>query len=46
LAEHLAGFKIPAHVWFRDEQLPRIATGKIFKRELKAVYTEQLAASA
>jgi long-chain acyl-CoA synthetase len=46
LAEHLAGFKIPAHVWFRGEQLPRIATGKIFKRELKAVYTEQLAASA
>ena len=46
LAENLAGFKIPARVWFRDEQLPRIATGKIFKRELKAVYGKQLAASA
>jgi acyl-CoA synthetase (AMP-forming)/AMP-acid ligase II len=42
LAEHLAAFKIPAHVWFRDEQLPRIASGKIFKRQLKAQYTEQL----
>jgi long-chain acyl-CoA synthetase len=42
LAEHLAAFKIPAQVWFRDEQLPRIASGKIFKRHLKAQYTEQL----
>ena len=38
LAEHLASFKIPAHIWFRDEQLPRIASGKIFKRQLKADY--------
>jgi acyl-CoA synthetase (AMP-forming)/AMP-acid ligase II len=36
LKNHLAGFKIPAHVFFREEQLPRIATGKIFKRQLKA----------
>lgn len=43
LAEHLAGFKIPVHVWFRDEQLPRIASGKIFKRQLKADYTAELA---
>ena len=42
LAEHLAGFKIPAHIWFRDEQLPRIASGKIFKRQLKADYAAQL----
>jgi long-chain acyl-CoA synthetase len=44
LAEHLAGFKLPAHIWFRSEQLPRIASGKIFKRQLKADYAAQLAA--
>jgi acyl-CoA synthetase (AMP-forming)/AMP-acid ligase II len=43
LREHLASFKVPAHIWFRDEQLPRIASGKIFKRELKAQYSEALA---
>jgi long-chain acyl-CoA synthetase len=42
LAEHLASFKIPAHIWFRTEQLPRIASGKIFKRELKAIYSEKI----
>jgi len=46
LAEHLAGFKIPAHIWFLDEKLPRIASGKIFKRELKAVYSQEIAATA
>ena len=45
LAEHLAVFKIPAHVWFHDEQLPRIASGKIFKRQLKADYAAELASS-
>lgn len=45
LAEHLAGFKIPAHIWFRTEQLPRIASGKIFKRQIKADYAVELAAS-
>ena len=42
LQEHLAGFKIPAHVFYRTEQLPRIASGKIFKRQLKADYTAEL----
>ena len=42
LANHLAAFKIPAHIWFRSEKLPRIASGKIFKRELKAIYSEQI----
>ena len=46
LAEHLAGFKIPAHSWFRAEQLPRIASGKIFKRQLKADYAAELAANS
>ncbi len=42
LADHLAGFKIPAHIFFRTEQLPRIASGKIFKRQLKADYAAEL----
>ena len=42
LAAHLAGFKIPAHIWFRTEQLPRIASGKIFKRQLRTDYAAQL----
>ncbi len=42
LGGHLAGFKIPAHVWFLDDKLPRIASGKIFKRQLKAEYAAQL----
>jgi acyl-CoA synthetase (AMP-forming)/AMP-acid ligase II len=45
LAPHLAAFKLPAHVWFRSESLPRIASGKIFKRQLKADYASELAAS-
>ena len=33
--ERLAGFKVPSRVVFVDEQLPRGATGKILKRELR-----------
>ena len=36
VARHLAKFKVPAHVWIQTEQLPRIASGKIFKRGLRA----------
>ena len=46
LSGHLASFKLPARVWFRDEALPRIASGKIFKRKLKADYAAELAAAA
>ena len=42
LAEHLAAFKIPQYIWVLREKLPRIASGKIFKRQLKADYTAQL----
>jgi long-chain acyl-CoA synthetase len=35
VARHLARFKVPEHVWIRDEQLPRIASGKIYKRGLR-----------
>jgi long-chain acyl-CoA synthetase len=35
LKEHLAGFKIPTHVVFTDDPLPRNAAGKFLKRELR-----------
>ena len=35
VAEHMARFKVPEHVWVRDEQLPRTGSGKIFKRALR-----------
>ncbi|MEM9611129.1 MAG: AMP-binding protein [Actinomycetota bacterium] len=35
LEPQLAKFKIPAKVWFLDEQLPRNANGKFVKRELR-----------
>ncbi|MGX1885326.1 class I adenylate-forming enzyme family protein [Streptomyces sp. NPDC055287] len=35
VGKHLAAFKVPAHVRVRDEPLPRNATGKILKRELR-----------
>ncbi|MEM9315326.1 MAG: class I adenylate-forming enzyme family protein [Pseudomonadota bacterium] len=38
----IAAFKLPEHIRFHGEALPRIATGKIFKRQLKAELTEQL----
>jgi len=45
LEDHLAAFKIPKHVWFRSDALPRIASGKIFKRQLKKHYTEEIDAA-
>ena len=35
LAVSLARHKIPSKVWFRDEPIPRNATGKFLKRELR-----------
>ncbi|MEH6635409.1 MAG: class I adenylate-forming enzyme family protein [Halioglobus sp.] len=46
LGEHISSFKLPAHVWFPVEQLPRIASGKIFKRQIKADYAAKLAGSS
>ncbi len=36
---NLANFKVPREIWFLDE-LPRNATGKVLKRELKEIETE------
>lgn len=35
LSTTLAKHKIPSRVWFRDEPIPRNATGKFLKRELR-----------
>ncbi len=40
LAERLAKFKIPQHLWQVDESLPRLGTQKIDKRALRTKYTE------
>jgi long-chain acyl-CoA synthetase len=35
LGDRLAAFKIPRYVWFLDDALPRNASGKFLKRELR-----------
>jgi long-chain acyl-CoA synthetase len=35
VGERLAAFKVPTHVWIRDEELPRNPAGKVLKRELR-----------
>ncbi len=35
-AERIARFKVPSRVFLREEPLPRTATGKVLKRELRA----------
>lgn len=34
LRDPIAAFKVPAHVWFRDGELPRNPRGKILKTRL------------
>jgi len=45
LAGHLAQYKLPALVWFHDDPLPKLGTGKIDKVELRETY-RKLAANA
>ncbi|MEV6393585.1 class I adenylate-forming enzyme family protein [Streptomyces sp. NPDC051907] len=42
----LAAFKVPAHVLLRDEPMPRNATGKILKRELRGSVERAVLGSA
>ncbi|MGH9296503.1 MAG: class I adenylate-forming enzyme family protein [Acidimicrobiales bacterium] len=35
LAERIAAFKVPRHVWFYEGELPRNPAGKVLKRELR-----------
>ncbi len=46
VASRLARFKVPEHVWVRTEQLPRIASGKIYKRGLRDEAIAALTAGA
>jgi acyl-CoA synthetase (AMP-forming)/AMP-acid ligase II len=34
----LAAFKVPARLWFADEQLPKLGSGKIDKVALRGHY--------
>jgi long-chain acyl-CoA synthetase len=45
LASRLAQFKLPAHLWLQEAELPRVASGKIDKRALKQAAAERLTAS-
>ena len=36
LSDKLAAFKVPAHIWICEENLPHIASGKIFKKQIQA----------
>jgi long-chain acyl-CoA synthetase len=38
LQKRLANFKVPSHVAFSDEPLPRNAAGKFLKREMPRIY--------
>ena len=35
LKERIATYKIPSKIWFRDEPIPKNATGKFLKREVR-----------
>ena len=41
--ERLAGFKVPAHIEFVPAPIPRNASGKMLKRDLRDALTEKLA---
>ena len=42
LGEKLAAFKVPAHIRICEENLPRIASGKIFKKQIRSDMIERL----
>jgi acyl-CoA synthetase (AMP-forming)/AMP-acid ligase II len=44
LKERLAQFKLPARIWFHDEPLPKLGTGKIDKVTLRNRYRAEVAA--
>jgi len=44
LSEQIAQFKLPAYVWFTEQPLPKLGTGKIDKVSLREVYRKQATA--
>ena len=42
LEKKIAKFKIPSLMWFQEEQLPRIASGKTAKKEMREKAIEEL----
>ena len=42
LADRLAAFKIPVHLEIQSDNLPRIASGKIFKKQIRSDIIERL----
>jgi acyl-CoA synthetase (AMP-forming)/AMP-acid ligase II len=42
LAERIAAFKVPEKLWLHDGNLPRIASGKIFKKQIRNELIERL----
>jgi acyl-CoA synthetase (AMP-forming)/AMP-acid ligase II len=40
--ERLAGFKVPAHVVVQGEPLPKNATGKVLKKQVRQAYLDSL----
>ena len=39
---HLAHFQVPEHIWVSPDRLPRTASEKIFKRQIRDEYIELL----
>jgi len=42
VSSQLAGYKVPAHVFFHHEPLPRNATQKVLKKSLRQFYIDKL----
>lgn len=42
IGERLASFKVPAYVVFRSQPLPRTASGKVLKRELRSAVAAEV----
>jgi acyl-CoA synthetase (AMP-forming)/AMP-acid ligase II len=43
LQDKLAQYKLPAYIWFEDEPLPKLGTGKIDKVTLRERYAKEVA---
>ncbi|MDE2434888.1 MAG: acyl--CoA ligase [Sphingomonadales bacterium] len=41
-ARHLSKHKVPRHIWLLDQPLPRNASGKFLRRELRDTLTKQI----